>query len=292
MAKKRKYKRRKPKKQVSAWGLIKAFFKSIWYALKYVYISLRFIGKYFLIGTKYLIAKIPRKNRSKDPKTSKVGRKKKIAKESEFQVLESIEGNIIKFEKKLEKNKSTIGIILGARGQGKSALGMRLLENIYSATERQCVAMGFEEEKLPNWIKVVEDIDEIPNGSFVLIDEGGILFSARESMSNANKMLSSLLLIARHKDISIVFISQNSSNLELNIIRQADYMMLKPSSLMQIDFERQKIQQIYKEVKEKFENYHGILGITYIYSETFRGFISNDLPSFWNEDVSKAFKEK
>ena len=214
----------------------------------------------------------------------------KTIRESKFQVLDVIEGNIIKFERNLKNNKSTIGIILGARGQGKSALGMRLLENIYSSTKRPCTAMGFESKALPSWIKVVENVDDIPNGSFVLIDEGGILFSSRDSMSNANKMLSSLLLIARHKDISIVFISQNSSNLELNILRQADYLLLKPSSLMQIDFERKKIQQMYKEVSDKFDTYHSIRGLTYIYSDLFRGFVSNDLPSFWNDDVSKSFK--
>lgn len=285
---KRKYKRHKSKKQVTFVGLVKAFFKSIWFAIKYIGIGIYLLGKYILIGIKLLVKKVKKEDKTKNKHKKGTS---KTARESKFQILESIEGNIIKFEKNLEQNKSTIGIILGARGQGKSALGMRLLENMYSATERQCVAMGFEEEKLPDWIKVVEDIDEIPNDSFVLIDEGGILFSSRDSMSNANKMLSSLLLIARHKDISIIFISQNSSNLELNIIRQADYILLKPSSLMQIDFERQKIKTMYKEVHDKFELYHGIRGITYVYSDLFRGFISNDLPSFWNEDVSKAFKK-
>jgi len=169
---------------------------------------------------------------------------------------------------------------------------MRLIENIHYWTNRRCIAMGFEQKNIPKWIHVVEDIESIPTGSVVLIDEGGILFSSRESMSSPNKLLSSLLLIARHKDISIIFISQNSSNLELNAIRQADFLLLKPSSLLQKDFERKKIKEIYSEIQEKFKLYSSNRGITYIYSDIYSGFVTNELPSFWTEEVSKAFKQK
>ena len=108
-------------------------------------------------------------------------------------------------------------------------------------------------------------------------------------MSEMNKMLSDILLVARHKDLSVLFITQNSSNLEINVIRQADYLILKPSSLLQKDFERTKIKKIYEEVVDDFSELKDDRGLTYIYSDKFRGFISNPLPSFWSEKVSKGF---
>lgn len=207
-----------------------------------------------------------------------------------FSVVHRHSGNILSFEKMLRENKSTIGIILGARGKGKTALGMRLLENIYAKTKRQCVAIGFKEESLPTWITPVIEIDDIPNGAFVLIDEGGIVFSSRKSMTDANNFLSSLLLIARHKDLSIMFISQNSANIDVNAIRQADYLLLKPSSLLQKDFERKKIQEIYAQQAEGFNQYGDSKGLTYIYSDAFSGFVTNELPSFWSDNISKSFK--
>ena len=115
------------------------------------------------------------------------------------------------------------------------------------------------------------------------------LFSSRDSMSKPNKVLSDLILIARHKNLSIIFISQNSSNLEINILRQADCLLLKPSSLLQKDFERKKIQKVYEEVKDEFEKLKKYKGLTYIYSEDYRGFVNNDLPSFWSQKISKSF---
>ena len=110
-------------------------------------------------------------------------------------------------------------------------------------------------------------------------------------MSDANKLLSEILLIARHKDLSVLFISQNSSNIDINAIRQADYLILKPSSLLQQDFERKKIKDIYQKVNAHFEELKGDIGLSYIYSDKFQGFTSNTLPSFWSNKVSKGYKD-
>ncbi len=256
-----------------------------------------YIGKglLFIIKTPYYIGK---GIYSLSKKTSEKKKKRKIKKQrelmtpeyNEFEVLEIISGDYNKWLEKVYESDSQIGIILGARGSGKTAFGMKFLENFHSKHRKKCFAIGFNENELPAWIKGVNDISQIENNSFVLIDEGGILFNSRSSMSNANKMLSQLILIARHKNISVLFISQNSSNLDVNILRQADFLILKPSSLLQKEFERKIIQRIYKETKKHFEKYQKEPGITYIYSENFRGFTSNPLPSFWRENLSKSFK--
>lgn len=199
-------------------------------------------------------------------------------------------GDISDFEQHLLDSKSTIGLILGARGSGKSALGMRLLENVAAKGGRQVCAMGFDSSSVPGWIMCVDSVEAVPNGAFVLVDEGGITFSSRSSMSSANKLLSSLLLVARHKDVSALFISQNSANLELNAIRQADYLLLRKPSLLQQDFERKKIGEIYAGIAEQFAALpeQGKYS-THVYSDQFRGFVVNELPSFWSQRASKSF---
>ncbi len=209
-----------------------------------------------------------------------------------FNVLKNISGNYEKWEDNLFESESKIGIIVGARGSGKTAFGVKLVENLYSKKKRDCYAMGFDQTSMPSWIKVVENSKEIPNNSFVLVDEGGILFSSRRAMTNANKILGDLLLISRHKNISILFIAQNTSNLDVNIIRQADYIVLKPSALLQKSFERKIIKEIYVSVEQDFKKLEGKKGLVYIYSDDFRGFVSNELPSFWSIGLSKSFRDR
>jgi len=265
-------------------------FSGIWFLIKNTFIGIKYLGIYIRKGFQHLVIFFKRKK--EEIKEEKIEESRPVVKAQyePLKIIEDLDGDYNKFENKLFGSSSLIGIILGARGTGKSAIGMKLLENIKAKTNRKVCAMGFKKATMPDWIKVVSNIEDIPIDSVVLIDEAGIEFSSRESMSNANKLLSSLLLIARHKDLTILFISQNSSNLEINIIRQADFLILKPSSLLQKDFERGKIKEIYSEAQSKFKQHKDVVGLTYIYSTEFRGFVTNSLPSFWNKDVSKAYR--
>ncbi|VVC01031.1 Uncharacterised protein [uncultured archaeon] len=219
--------------------------------------------------------------------------KKRPAAKAEYAPLKEIEaGNLEKFESKLYAGKSLIGLILGSRGSGKSALGMRILENVVANTGRHAYCMGFQREDLPGWIEPVESLEEVRNNSFLLVDEGGIKFSSRSAMSSANKLLSELLLISRHKDLNVLFITQNSANIEVNAIRQSDYLLLKAPSLLQLDFERKAIKDIYEKVKDGFRRHQAEKGLVYIYSDACTGFAANRLPSFWSESVSKSFKNR
>jgi len=248
----------------------------------------------FLVKTPvYAYRGIRKLKRLSDEKSEekKIYKKRELinSKYKAFEVLHSERGNFNDWEKKIFDSDSSIGVILGARGTGKTAFGIKFLENVYSRKKKRCYAIGFKEDEMPLWINVIESISELKNGSFVLIDEGGILFSSRRAMSNPNKLLSELILIARHKNLSILFISQNSSNLDVNILRQADFLALKPSSLLQKEFERKIIQKIYDQAEPMFEKLKNCKGLTHIYSGDFKGFVSNSLPSFWGEKISKGF---
>jgi len=275
--------KKRTKKKLAKFGkstakvILVSPFKGLWWLTKKSYSG----SKSVIIKTKTKVEE--KKIANKKPKIQ--------AKYDSLKELKLKKGQLPKFEEKLYNNKSTIGLILGARGTGKSAIGMRLLENFKAKTSKKVYALGFKEESLPDWIKAIRNIEEIANNSVILIDEGGIEFSSRKAMSNANKILSEILLISRHKDLSVIFITQNSSNLEINVIRQSDYLILKPSSLLQKDFERKKIKDVYSEVDKEFEELEDP-GLTYIYANNYLGFVSNSLPSFWSEKVSKGYSKR
>jgi len=286
MVKKRASKKSSESKEQGDSGFIK-FFKVILWPFKIIFIILSWIFKVIIMGFEKLFELF--KKHEEKVKENNPDRLKHYA---PFTTIKAVSGSFNNFENNLSKKDSTIGIILGARGSGKSAFGLKLLENMHATSGRKIFALGFKSGELPEWIHTIEDIEHIENNSYVLIDEGGILFNARQGFSDANQLLSKLLLIARHKDLSIMFISQNSSNLEINAIRQADYLVLKPSSLLQLDFERKKIKEIYEEAAEDFSRYKNTKGLTYIYSDTFKGFVVNPLPTFWTTRISKSFSGK
>ena len=150
-----------------------------------------------------------------------------------FEVKDSINGDFNYFLENF-RDKSLVMLIIGRRGGGKTALGMKFVE-VGKILNKRSYVIGFENSKVPKWVKKANDLEEVPNNSLVLVDEAGISFSARDSMKKGNKEMANLLAIARHKNLSLIFITQNSAMLDLNVLRLADVLLFKePSLLVQV----------------------------------------------------------
>lgn len=283
--KKGKVKKQEPRK---GFGLRVLIFLGMifWFILKIPY----FLAKYLYVFFKYAYNKIRGMPNVKDIKFAKGKLRDTRDEEVSYSVLDSIKGNFDDFLEELKKNDSFIAITIGARGSGKTATSLALME-LLRGSKKNYFAMGFSKDALPEWIFLVEDVSNIKNDSLVLVDEGGILFSSRSFMSDSNKLLSELLMIARHKNISIIFISQNSSNLEINTLRQADVLILKKHSLLQKNFERKIIAKLYEEHESYFEKHKTKKGTSLFYADSFVGLVDVSLPSFWSVKTSKSFEK-
>lgn len=207
-----------------------------------------------------------------------------------FQAVEGHRGSYDDFERALHKY-GLIMLIVGKRGSGKTALGMQFLAWFNHVARRRCYGIGYDAAKLPRWIKKVRSIEEIPNDSVVLIDEAAIMFFSREAMTSMNKMLTKLMAIARHKNLSMALITQSSALIEINVLRLADVLLLKEPSLLQARFERKALQDIFKTVDKTFKKLDDRVSHFYVYSDEFEGLARYSLPYFWNDSISRAFRE-
>jgi len=218
----------------------------------------------------------------------KLSQPQQPAQEVQLVAEKTVKGNFSSFEQRL-KNDSLIILIAGRRGSGKSVTGFRLLENIYAQTKRPCCAIGPTQSMLPVWIHAVQTVQDAPNHSAILVDEGAIAFNSRNSMSTNNKKLGELLAIARHKDITLILITQNTGMIDKNILSLCDTIIFKEGSLLQERMERTAIKDLYEtankelaKVPQEMRNKH-----CYIIDSGFEGLCSTELPSFWNSSVSK-----
>ena len=209
---------------------------------------------------------------------------------SNFEVNQIVNGDFEGFMKQF-RDHSLIMLIIGRRGAGKTALGMKLVETA-AILDKNIFVIGFNNSKIPYWVQNVNDISEIPNNSLVLIDEAGISFSSRSSMKQSNKDLAELLAIARHKSLSLIFITQNSAMLDLNVLRLCDILLFKEPSLLQTRFERKALQDMFTKVGTSFSDIKNRKEHFYIISDEFEGLIKAGLPEFWNDSISKSFRKK
>ncbi|MBI2449380.1 AAA family ATPase [Candidatus Pacearchaeota archaeon] len=208
--------------------------------------------------------------------------------EFDFNLIKTVSGNFDDFKSRLKKS-SLIMLIIGKRGSGKTALGFKILESL--GGKRRAYYLG--KAKLPWWIKQVELIDNVKNNSIVLIDEAAIAYSARESMSKSNKFLSKIMAIARHKNLTLIIITQNSAMLDLNVIRLADTLLFKELSLLQSRFERKSLTDLFKKVDTAFDKIKEKDKKKYFYviDDEFEGMLTFSLPKFWSEKISKSYAD-
>jgi hypothetical protein len=204
-------------------------------------------------------------------------------------------GNFNQLNSQLKQKTGWIALVLGARGSGKTALALRLAENQQAQKPQPVYAMGIKRQTLPHWIQAIDSIDQIKaNHAWVIVDETGLHFEARQYQSSSNQLLGELLFICRHRDLNILFISQNSSNMDINILRQADMLWLKTPGFLQSRFERSSLGEFFDRSREAFshlkdEHVEDDRQLCYVFSECYEGVVGNTLPGFWSDAVSKSY---
>lgn len=199
-----------------------------------------------------------------------------------------------KFEDLLDalRYESLILLVIGRRGSGKSVTGFKLLENIHALnTARQCYVIGSNPSAFPDFIDGIEDIDDAQNGSIVLVDEGALQFNARRSQGDKAVNLTKLMAIARHKDLTLIFITQNSRLIDINCLSMSDILVFKEPSIMQEKTDRKEVKKFYQKIKYFFMGFakKERKKFAYWFGDDFRGFIGIPLPSFWSDEISKSY---
>ncbi len=215
----------------------------------------------------------------------------------EPKVLETIEGSFSSWWKFMMKYPRLV-TYLGGRRNGKTAGSFNIAENLAKKKKMHIQTIGMDDAELPNFVENIDSIEDVENDSILVLGEGGVEANSRNSMSRTNKNLAKLLPIISHKEVYAFFCSQMGSITDKNLIYCADTIILLKNSLMQLEKggERPVVINLYKEylplINKHIKKVGSEKGIAAIHSEVFKGIIRFQLPSFWNEQMSKSYRDK
>lgn len=185
-------------------------------------------------------------------------------------------------------------LILGGRGKGKSALGYRLLELLRWVANIYVVGLPKEARKyLPEWIRMVASLEDVPPKSIVLVDEAYMSYHARSSMAAKAKAMSQLLNLSRHREQTLIFVTQESRQVDPNITSSANVIIFKKPGILQAEFDRPGLNKIASNAKEAFTTISAgdEKKQSYVYApdSDFTGLVENSLPTFWTQKLSHIF---
>jgi len=183
-------------------------------------------------------------------------------------------------------------LITGGQGAGKSALGYWLLEisksrnrYIYNLPPRAAAL-------LPQYIGITQDLGNVPPNSFVLVDEAYLALFARESQTRRSRQLLRMVSLARQRRLGLTFVAHESRHLDKNVLGPVNVLILEEPAHFQLALDRAVVGPYLRRAKAFFGTYRQdkrtVSYIAFAYKD-FSGPLENPLPSFWSEDLSKAF---
>ena len=183
--------------------------------------------------------------------------------------------------------KSKVYAIISKRGGGKSCLAFALLE-WHSQQKRKCFIYNFPKPHLlPKWIKNIKEITQCKKGGVLLIEESGIEFNQFSFNSKKSVELANMLKIARHRDLSVIFIAQNGANLTRDVRRLIDTYLLREPSFTQLYDEIPIIKRMYQNILTHFSTEEAKKKGFFIMETGEMAYF--DVPAFWTEKLSKAY---
>lgn len=187
-------------------------------------------------------------------------------------------------------SKSLNTIIIGKRGSGKTALGFHILDLHHRFSKRPLYVLRFPKQKLlPKHIKSAHSLEDAPEGSVLLIDEAGLDFNQFAFNSKEGKEVAGILKLARHKKMSIIFITQHGATLTRDVRRLVDVYLLREPSLSQRYDEISIIKRLYQNCFMLFETDTAKKKGFYIADNNVMEMAYFDLPSYWNDEISTAY---
>lgn len=187
----------------------------------------------------------------------------------------------------------TVTLIIGKRGSGKTCLGQLIIEDFSSVLP--CCVVGLPQEAalyLPDRIGVYPNLQEVPLGLVILIDEGSFCFPSQNISAQMRKLLLESIILARQRRQTFIIMVQDSSYIDRHILRGVDNLIIREPAPLQSEFERREIREYIRKADEGFSSIEGnrkSLAYVAFSSKGFSGWVRTKKPTFWSEKLSNAY---
>jgi hypothetical protein len=195
------------------------------------------------------------------------------------------------------------GVILvtGFRGEGKTALSWWLADTLRQTPgyPSQVVAYGLHQDavaELPRWsrketVSNPSEVSALKKSSIIIVDEAVFSANARRAMSDENLDWMKLFAITRHKGHLLIFISQTSRQVDIQLVDQADWLLMKKPSMLQVKIARSELRSQLEEAFLELDKKRDSRKWVYAYNpKTDSGkLLKSSMPLWWTAKLSKAY---
>ena len=205
-------------------------------------------------------------------------------------------------------------LIMGSRRYGKTALAHKIGEELHK-TKKVPVILHLPpntpgdlrkriQKLLPPWITVTTKKEEWPKNCVVLYDEAAQSVHARRTQSGDAVELDNLIGISGQRNQLLIFICHHSKKLDINVVREVNYIIWKRPTYAYQLFERDELTDF---TMKAFDFFNGLLkgkaltdpirkmlkrnSLALDFDNFLFYSLENQLPTYWTEELSCLFED-
>jgi hypothetical protein len=197
-----------------------------------------------------------------------------------------------------------VTLLLGFRGEGKSALSFHLLDVMAEKYDVPRAVFGLAPEAaelLPDDFIVCHDPKTLPENAAILVDEISVHAYARNSASKSNAVFDFVAAHARKKKQGIILTTHHSRKVDINLVTDVDFLIYKRPSKLQVENDRPAIKGFARQAVTAFEqlkltfpddpNVTRKYALMFDFIKDIKGLIPNPLPDYWSDKLSNIVSE-
>jgi len=205
-------------------------------------------------------------------------------------------------------------LVLGRRGSGKDVTAHQIarimkgtpidykastnvpkVKGRITAQYKKYIYISLNPKKyfLPSYFREFKEV--FLNDSVLLLHDAHIDLYAREWGTDFNKTMDKLQSISRHKNIDIVYTTQQARRLDVNIVAGSDALVFKEPSLLAPSFERPQLRDLSEKATTYFRGKSKRWKWEHAYVFTHVGEVTvSDIkkPYYWSEDLSRVYGQE
>jgi len=189
--------------------------------------------------------------------------------------------------------------VFGARGQGKTAMAMWVMERYYQSSGGKIGGAVYRppnamRKLLPEWVQTPRNLNSLPKGCVIVIDEAQQVAHARRSSSSENLELATLVALARQRRQLIFLVTHHSRKLDMLDIMEASRVVWKKPTAGHLMYERKETKPFAQRAFDKYREKKGLpqkWAYVMDFEELRFGFIACKMPTFWCDAISTGMAD-
>ena len=183
-------------------------------------------------------------------------------------------------------------LILGDVGEGKTVTACSIIDEFHQDRKSLKVYMIDRKEVVnlyPNWFRYADPKKpRLSQNSIIFLDDAHLHHYARDWFGGKSKRIDWIARERRQSGNTIIYTTQQSRVLDINLISMASCLVFKRPSKLQLNVERKEIKKMYETADAALKEEDYKINKAYVVSQNYEGIVTVKKPTWFTDKMSKA----